>query len=316
MKAYLDILRHILDNGTIREDRTGVGTIGVFGHQARFDLGAGFPLLTTKRIPFRFVVAELLWFLSGDTDASTLQKQGVTIWNEWATEEKCAKFGRAPGDLGPVYGWAWRQFGGQYDRFDGRALAEVAARFSEALLGDDARGAAGFYREFLRMAFGNGSAAGGFDQIAWVEQEIRRNPNSRRLIVSAWNPADAQRVELPPCHTLFQFYVSGGALSCHLYARSIDAFLGLPFNIASYALLTHMMAASTGLTVGELVISFGDLHIYRNHLEQVNEQLSRAPSGLPTLRVLPMASILAIRVEHISLENYYPQSAISAPVAV
>ena len=292
MKTYLDILRHILDNGTIREDRTGVGTIGVFGHQARFDLGAGFPLLTTKRIPFRFVVAELLWFLSGDTDASTLQKQGVTIWNEWATEEKCAKFGRAPGDLGPVYGWAWRQFGGQYDRF-----------------------------EFLRMAFGNGSAAGGFDQIAWVEQEIRRNPNSRRLIVSAWNPADAQRVELPPCHTLFQFYVNAGLLSCHLYARSIDAFLGLPFNIASYALLTHMMAASTGFGVDQLVISFGDLHIYRNHLTQVHEQLSRIPGELPRLTILPTRlgefdSVLDIRAEHISLENYYPQSAIPAPVAV
>lgn len=287
MKAYLDILRHILDNGTIREDRTGVGTIGVFGHHAQFDLRAGFPLLTTKRIPFRFVVAELLWFLSGDTDASTLQKQGVTIWNEWATEEKCARFGRKAGDLGPVYGFAWRRFGGNYrlrDQF--REPANGASQFS------------------------------GFDQITWVEQEIQRNPNSRRLIVSAWNPLDAQRVELPPCHTLFQFYVSDGALSCHLYARSIDAFLGLPFNIASYALLTHMMAASTGLTVGELVISFGDLHIYRNHLEQVNEQLSRAPSALPTLRVLPMASILDIRAEHISLENYHPQSAISAPVAV
>ena len=288
MKAYLDILRHILDNGAIREDRTGVGTIGVFGHQARFDLRAGFPLLTTKRIPFRFVVAELLWFLSGDTNAATLQRQGVTIWNEWATWEQCAKFGREAGDLGPVYGFAWRRFGGNYRLRD----------------------------QFKDPANGGASQFSGFDQITWVEQEIRRNPNSRRLIVSAWNPLDAQRVELPPCHTLFQFYVSGGALSCHLYARSIDAFLGLPFNIASYALLTHMMAASTGLTVGEFVISFGDLHIYRNHLEQVNEQLSRAPSGLPTLRVLPMASVLDIRAEHISLENYYPQSAISAPVAV
>lgn len=288
MKAYLDILRHILDNGTIREDRTGVGTIGVFGHQARFDLRAGFPLLTTKRIPFRFVVAELLWFLSGDTDASTLQEQGVTIWNEWATEEKCARFGRKAGDLGPVYGFAWRRFGGNYRLRD----------------------------QFREPDNGDASQFSGFDQITWVEQEIRCNPNSRRLIVSAWNPLDAQRVELPPCHTLFQFYVSDGALSCHLYARSIDAFLGLPFNIASYALLTHMMAASTGLTVGEFVISFGDLHIYRNHLEQVNEQLSRAPSALPTLRVLPMASILDIRAEHISLENYHPQSAISAPVAV
>lgn len=281
MKAYLDILRHILDNGAIREDRTGVGTIGVFGHQARFDLRAGFPLLTTKRIPFRFVVAELLWFLSGDTDVATLQKQGVTIWDEWATPAKCAKFGRKTGDLGPVYGWAWRRFGGNYD---------------------------------ISKTFGN--RAGGFDQITWVEQEIRHNPNSRRLIVSAWNPADAQRVELPPCHTLFQFYAQSGQLSCHLYARSIDAFLGLPFNIACYALLTHMMAASTGCVVGDMVISFGDLHIYRNHLAQVNEQLSRTPSSLPMLRVQPTKNILDIRAEHIYLEGYNPQPAISAPVAV
>ncbi len=287
MKAYLDILRHILANGTTREDRTGIGTIGVFGHQARFNLGAGFPLLTTKRIPFRFIVAELLWFLSGDTNAKTLQEQGVTIWDEWATSEQTAKFGRKPGDLGPVYGWAWRHFGAHYSPVGRNTSIPAFAELN------------------------------GFDQISWVEQEIRRNPNSRRLIVSSWHPKDAQRVELPPCHTLFQFYVRAGLLSCHLYARSIDAFLGLPFNIASYALLTHMMAASTGLGVDELVISFGDLHIYRNHLEQVNEQLSRVPGELPRLTIrTDGVSVLDIRADDIALEFYRPQAAIPAPVAV
>lgn len=284
MKTYLDILKHILANGTEREDRTGVGTIGVFGHQARFDLRQGFPLLTTKKMPFRWIVAELLWFLSGDTNEKTLRDQGVDIWKEWATAEQCARFGREEGDLGPVYGHLWRHFGGD--------------------LG-------------VKMRDGSRVGKGGFDQIAWVEQEIRHNPNSRRLVVSAWNPSDAQRVTLPPCHTLFQFYVGNGELSCHLYARSIDAFLGLPFNIASYALLTHMMANSTSLRVGELVISFGDLHIYKNHLAQVHEQLSREPRHLPELLLRPEGGhILAVTIADVALQFYSPHPPLKAEVAV
>lgn len=282
MREYLDILRHVLSKGTIREDRTGVGTIGVFGYQARFDMRDGtFPLVTTKKMFWRGIVAELLWFLSGSTDAGVLQAQGVHIWDAWATAEKCAEFGRRPGDLGPVYGSQWRNFGqSDHDRAE----------------------------------------ADGFDQIAATVAEIRRNPNSRRLVVSAWNPVDASRVALPPCHTLFQFYVQDGELSCHLYARSIDTFIGLPFNIASYALLVHLMAHATGTTPGELVISFGDLHIYRNHLEQVEEQLSRKPFPAPLvgLEFSPPAptDIFAIRPEHIKLVGYSHHSAIKGDVAI
>lgn len=287
MKQYLDVLRHILNNGERRRNRTGVDTIGVFGHQMRLDLRAGFPLLTTKRLPFRWIVAELLWFLSGSTDERDLRAMGVDIWKEWATPEQCAKFGRSEGDLGPVYGWAWRHFGGDY---------AYRGAYS-AMPGVDL----------------------GFDQIAWVEREIVRNPESRRLIVSAWHPKDAQRVSLPPCHTLFQFYVENdGALSCHLYARSIDAFLGLPFNIASYALLTHAMGGATGHGVGDLVISFGDLHIYENHLAQVNEQLAREPRPLPRLRIRPtdVKSVFSYIAGDFSLEGYDPHPAIRAEVAV
>lgn len=298
MKAYLDLLQRILDRGVRRKNRTGVDTIGVFAEQLRVDLRAGFPLLTTKKVPSRWVLEELLWFLSGSTDERELRARGVDIWKEWATPEQCARFGREEGDLGPVYGWQWRSFGRRYP----------ASKVGEFSVVDP---------------FG---ADKGFDQIAWVEQEIRRNPESRRLVVSAWHPADAQRVALPPCHTLFQFYVaepgpfaSAGAkasLSLHLYARSIDAFLGLPFNVASYALLTHAFAACSGLGVGDLVISFGDLHLYENHLEQAREQLSREPRALPTLRVQPRDSVLNLRAEDFSLHGYDPHPAIRAEVAV
>ena len=297
MRAYLDILRHILDNGVEREDRTGVGTIGVFGHQARFDLREGFPLLTTKKMPFRWIAAELLWFLSGDTNEKTLRAQGVDIWKEWATAEQCAKFGREEGDLGPVYGWTWRNFGGDY-----------VAR--ESLQKD------------MVLAISTGARTG-FDQIRWVIDEIRKNPNSRRLIVSAWNPSDAQVVALPPCHTMFQFYVRNGELSCHLTARSIDCFLGLPFNLASYALLTHLIARETNLGVAELVISFSDLHIYRNHLSQVAEQLTRTPRALPRLRYdfadsweAASTDIFSLKTHHVQVDGYRPDAAIRAEVAV
>lgn len=315
MKAYLDLLEHVLTHGKPREDRTGVGTIGVFGHQMRVDLRAGFPLLTTKKLPFRWIAAELLWFLSGSTDERALRAQGVDIWKEWATEEQCARFARKEGDLGPIYGWQWRHFGGDYSLL--RTIEKDRAN------GDYDEGG----EEDARIV----RNASGFDQIAWVEREIVKNPFSRRLVVSAWDPADAQRVALPPCHTLFQFYVSeehfagvgysgtSKLLSCHLYARSIDAFLGLPFNVASYALLTHLMARSTGLGVGELVISFGDLHLYRNHLDQARKQCGRVPRPLPRLRICPRAErpgILGYLADDFALEGYDPHPAIRAEVAV
>lgn len=283
MQTYHDLLRHILTHGRVRPNRTGVDTIGVFGYQARFDLREGFPLVTTKKMFWRGIVAELLWFLSGDTHEHTLRDQNVHIWQEWATAEQCARFGRAEGDLGPIYGWTWRRFGQPYDDL---------------------------------------GVPGGFDQIAWLLDEIQKNPSSRRLIVSGWDPREASNVALPPCHTLFQFYVQDGELSCHLYQRSADAFLGAPWNVASYALLTHLIAHCTGLRVGELVHSFGDLHVYRNHLEQVSMQLSRSPRLLPNLVVHdteigdPLRRLLAIRYEDLSLHGYDPHPALAAPVAV
>jgi len=247
-----------------KDDRTGTGTLSVFGHQMRFDLSAGFPLVTTKRLHLRSIIHELLWFLAGDTNVGALRANGVTIWDEWADEH---------GDLGPVYGRQWRSWA----KPDG----------------------------------------GSVDQIAWLLGEIRRNPDSRRLIVSAWNPADLDRMALAPCHCLFQFYVSDGRLSCQLYQRSADAFLGVPFNIASYALLTHMIAQVTGLGVGDFVHTFGDAHIYRNHLEQTRTLLDRAPRPLPRLALNPeVRDLFAFRYADITIENYDPHPAISAPVAV
>ena len=264
MKQYLDLMRHVRDHGVRKEDRTGTGTLSVFGYQMRFDLAQGFPVVTTKKLHLRSIVYELLWFLRGETNVAYLREHGVTIWDEWAD---------ADGELGPVYGKQWRS----WQAPDGRAI----------------------------------------DQIADVIAQIRRNPDSRRLIVSAWNPADTDRMKLPPCHCLFQFYVAEGRLSCQLYQRSADVFLGVPFNIASYALLTLMVAQATGLKPGEFVHTLGDAHLYANHLEQADLQLSRAPRPLPTMRLNPaVGDIFAFKYEDFVLEGYDPHPHIAAPVAV
>ena len=264
MKQYLELLQKILDEGAEKGDRTGTGTLSLFGGQLRFDLAEGFPMLTTKRLHWPSIAHELLWFLSGDTNVRYLREHGVTIWDEWADER---------GDLGPVYGHQWRSWPAR----DG----------------------------------------GTIDQIAWLVDEIRRNPDSRRLVVSAWNVADLDRMALAPCHCLFQFYVADGRLSCQLYQRSADIFLGVPFNIASYALLTMMMAQVTGLAPGEFVHTFGDAHLYTNHLAQADEQLSRTPRALPRMLINPeVRSIFAFRYEDFALEGYDPHPHIAAPVAV
>lgn len=264
MKAYLDLLRHIQAHGTVKNDRTGTGTISTFGYQMRFDLSEGFPVLTTKRLHLRSIIHELLWFLRGDTNIAYLRENGVTIWDEWAD---------ADGNLGPVYGSQWRSWPAP----DGRHI----------------------------------------DQIAQVVDQIERNPDSRRLIVSAWNVAEIDRMALPPCHALFQFYVADGRLSCQLYQRSADVFLGVPFNIASYALLTMMIAQVTGLVPGEFVHTLGDAHIYLNHREQVALQLTRTPRPLPVMPINPdVRSIFGFRYEDFSLDGYDPYPSIKAPVAV
>ncbi|MDP3275002.1 MAG: thymidylate synthase [Deltaproteobacteria bacterium] len=280
MKAYHALLDHILTHGRPRTDRTGTGTLGVFGYQMRFDLAEGFPLVTTKKVHLRSIIHELLWFLRGETHVRSLQAEGVSIWDEWATEEQCARYGREAGDLGPVYGHQWRNYGAT-------------------------RGPEGRYQ------------SDGVDQITRLLHEIRERPDSRRLIVTGWNPHESSQVALPPCHTLFQCYVQDGALSCQLYQRSGDAFLGVPFNIASYALLTLMIAQVSGLQVGEFVHSFGDVHLYNNHLEQARLQLSREPRPLPTMKLDPsVRELFDFRFEHFSLEHYDPHPAIKAPVAV
>jgi thymidylate synthase len=264
MQQYLGLVRNILDHGIEKTDRTGTGTRSLFGHQLRFDLAAGFPLVTTKKLHLRSIIIELLWFLRGDTNVRWLQENKVTIWDEWADPN---------GDLGPVYGYQWRSWpapNGQH-----------------------------------------------IDQLARVIAEIRRNPDSRRLVVSAWNVADLDRMALQPCHALFQFYVAAGRLSCHMYQRSADVFLGVPFNIASYALLTMMVAQVCALGLGELVISFGDVHLYLNHVEQAREQLSREPRPLPTMRLNPeVKSIDDFKFSDFTLENYDPHPSIKAPIAV
>ncbi len=280
MKQYLDLLRHVLETGTKKDDRTGTGTLSVFGYQMRFDLRKGYPLLTTKKLHTRSIFHELLWFLHGETNVQYLKDNGVTIWDEWATAEQCARFGRKEGDLGPVYGHQWRNFG--------------------ATLKPD-----GSY------------APDGVDQIKNLVEMIRKNPNSRRLIVTGWNPREADKVALPPCHTLFQFYVADGHLSCQLYQRSADIFLGVPFNIASYALLTHMIAQVTGLKAGDFVHTIGDAHLYLNHLEQTKLQLSREPRPIPTLKLNPeRKEILDFVYEDFVVEGYDPHPAIKAPIAV
>lgn len=266
-QQYLDLCRHILENGVDKSDRTGTGTKSVFGYQMRFNLADGFPLLTTKRIAWHSVAHELLWFLRGDTNVEYLQKNAVTIWNEWAPED---------GDLGPIYGKQWRRWGDE-------------GSYSQETI----------------------------DQIAQVIEQIRTNPDSRRMIVNAWNVGEIDQMALPPCHFAFQFYVANGKLSCQLYQRSGDVFLGVPFNIASYALLTHMMAHVTGLEVGEFVHTIGDAHIYSNHIDKVKEQLTREPRTLPTLTITgDTEDIDSIGMDDIILEGYDPHPKIQAKVAV
>ncbi len=264
MKQYLDLLRHVLETGTKKDDRTGTGTLSVFGYQMRFNLAEGFPLLTTKKLHTRSIFHELLWFLKGDTNIKYLKDNGVTIWDEWADKD---------GNLGPVYGYQWRSWPGP----DGKA----------------------------------------YDQITKLVEMIRKNPNSRRLIVSAWNVPFIEQMALPPCHCLFQFYVADGKLSCKLYQRSADIFLGVPFNIASYALLTHMIAQVTGLKVGDFVHTLGDAHLYLNHLEQAKLQLSREPKKIPVLRLNPeRKELLDFVYDDFVIEGYDPHPAIKAPIAV
>ncbi|MES2406334.1 MAG: thymidylate synthase [Pseudomonadota bacterium] len=264
MHQYLDLMRHVLDHGTQKSDRTGTGTISVFGYQMRFDLSQGFPLVTTKKCHLRSIIHELLWFLQGDTNTRYLKENGVRIWDEWADEN---------GDLGPVYGHQWRN----WPRPDG----------------------------------------GHIDQIARVLDDLKHNPDSRRIIVSAWNVADLDKMALAPCHAFFQFYVADGKLSCQLYQRSADIFLGVPFNIASYALLTLMMAQVSGLKPGDFVHTLGDAHLYSNHLEQAREQLSRTPRVLPVMQLNPAVSdLFAFRFEDFELQGYDPHPAIKASVAV
>jgi thymidylate synthase len=264
MRQYLDLMQHVLDNGLRKEDRTGVGTLSVFGYQMRFDLSAGFPLVTTKKMHLRSIIHELLWFLQGDTNVGYLNANNVTIWDEWADER---------GELGPIYGHQWRSWA----TADGRTV----------------------------------------DQITQVVDQIAQNPDSRRLIVSAWNVGDLDKMALPPCHTLFQFYVADGRLSCQLYQRSADIFLGVPFNIASYALLTMMMAQVSGYAPGEFVHTFGDAHLYLNHLEQARLQLSRDPYPLPVMKLNPeVKDILGFRYDDFELLNYYAHPRIAAPIAV
>ena len=280
MKQYLELLTRILETGGDKGDRTGTGTRSVFGHQMRFDLSAGFPLLTTKKVHMKSIIHELLWFLKGDTCVDYLQANGVSIWDEWATAEQTARFGRPEGELGPVYGHQWRNFGAS-------------------------KNADGAYN------------ADGFDQITWLINEIKTNPNSRRLIVSGWNPAEAGQVALPPCHTLFQFFVIDGKLSCQLYQRSADVFLGVPFNIASYALLTHMITQVCELDVGEFIWTGGDTHLYSNHFEQAKLQLSREPLPLCQLKLNPdIKDIFDFGFDDITIENYQSHPAIKAAVAV
>ncbi|PJX20872.1 thymidylate synthase [Psychrobacter sp. L7] len=279
-QAYLDLLRHVMNEGSEKGDRTGTGTLSHFGAQMRFDLSDGFPLLTTKKVHFKSIVYELLWFLSGSTHVDYLQENGVRIWNEWATAEQTARFNRPAGDLGPVYGHQWRNYG---------ATKDENGRYNND----------------------------GVDQIAQVVEQIKTNPNSRRLIVSGWNPGEAEQVALPPCHTLFQFFVADNKLSCQLYQRSADLFLGVPFNIASYALLTHMIAQVCGLGVGEFIWTGGDCHIYQNHREQVELQLTRECYALPTLTLNPdVDDIFAFNFEDISVNGYESHPAIKAKVAV
>ena len=282
MQQYLDLLRHIRANGVMKEDRTGTGTQSVFGYQMRFNLADGFPLLTTKKVHLKSIIHELLWFLSGDTNIKYLKDNGVTIWDEWADEN---------GNLGPVYGHQWRSWAAP----DGRVIDQIS-------------------QEWRSWAAPDGRV---IDQISQAIDLIKHHPDSRRILVSAWNPAEIDQMALPPCHCLLQFYVADGKLSCQLYQRSADVFLGVPFNIASYALLTLMMAQVCGLEPGEFVHTTGDTHLYRNHFEQVALQLTREPRPLPVMKLNPeVKSLFDFKYEDFTLEGYDPWPAIKAPVAV
>jgi len=264
MRQYLDLMKHVLEHGARKSDRTGTGTVSVFGAQLRFDLNAGFPLLTTKKVHLKSIIHELLWFLKGETNTRYLKDNGVTIWDEWADKN---------GELGPVYGYQWRS----WPTPDGRHI----------------------------------------DQVSQVLEQLRKNPDSRRLVISAWNVADLPKMALLPCHAFFQFYVAGGRLSCQMYQRSADLFLGVPFNIASYALLTLMVAQVCGFKPGDFVHTFGDTHLYLNHLDQAREQLSRSPRRLPVMRLNPaVKDLFQFQYEDFTLENYDPHPAIKAPIAV
>ena len=264
MRQYLDLMKHVLERGARKSDRTGTGTLSIFGAQLRFDLGAGFPLLTTKKVHLKSIIHELLWFLKGETNTRYLKENGVTIWDEWADRN---------GELGPVYGYQWRSWPAP----DGRHI----------------------------------------DQVGQIIEQIRKNPDSRRMVVSAWNVADLPKMALLPCHAFFQFYVANGRLSCQMYQRSADLFLGVPFNIASYALLTLMVAQVCGLKPGDFVHTFGDTHLYLNHLDQAREQLSRSPRRLPAMRLNPaVKDLFQFKYEDFTLENYDPHPAIKAPIAV
>ncbi|MBC2323099.1 thymidylate synthase [Listeria booriae] len=314
MKQYLDLEKFVLENGTQKGDRTGTGTISTFGYQMRFDLADGFPIMTTKRVPFKLVVSELLWFLHGDTNIRYLLEHNNNIWNEWAFERWVASSEYTGPDM--------TDFGlraEQDEAFKAVYLEEMAS-FKSRILADDVF--ASKYGE-LGNIYGKQwrewrtSTGEMIDQLADLIEMIKTNPNSRRLIVSAWNPEDVPTMALPPCHTLFQFYVADGKLSCQLYQRSADIFLGVPFNIASYALLTHLIARETGLDVGEFVHTMGDAHLYNNHIEQVKEQLSRTPRALPKLVLSDKpASIFDFDVADITLEGYDPHPAIKAPISV
>jgi len=288
MQQYLNLLRHILDNGTDKSDRTSTGTRSVFGYQMRFDLSKGFPLVTTKKVHMKSIIYELLWFLRGETNTAYLKEHDVTIWNEWANEN---------GELGPVYGKQWRSW-------DNMVFEKTEPVFLDRD-GDSLSTPPGEWQNKP------------IDQISDLISQIKNNPDSRRLIVSAWNVADLPKMALMPCHCMFQFYVAEGKLSCQLYQRSADVFLGVPFNIASYALLTMMIAQVCDLQLGDFVHTFGDVHIYSNHIEQVNLQLSRTPFLLPAMKINPeVKDIFTFRFEDFTLENYQFHSAIKAPVAV
>jgi len=288
MKQYLEMLDHVLKNGTRTKNRTGVDTLSVFGYQNRYNLQEGFPLLTTKKMFTKGIMHELLWFLAGDTNVKYLQDNGVKIWDDWATAEQCARFGREEGNLGPIYGHAWRNYGA--------TRAWVGTEFPDG------------YEDF---------DTDGIDQIANLVSEIRDNPSSRRLIVTGWNPAEADSVALPPCHTLWQCKVIEGKLSLQLYQRSADIFLGVPFIIASYAMLTHMLAQVCGLEVGDFIHSFGDLHLYDFHEEQAKLQLGRKPYKMPSLKLNPkIKNIFDFKYEDIEIVDYKCHAKIKAPIAV